>query len=419
MEVSILPLSLQSPIIGLLILALALLLSSLKPERKALIFIVTLALLANIYSTDLEKLLIKKDEIIKIIMAVFGLEVLSALLSKGSFFEISSKMILQRIGSPVRIFIALNLLNALLSALLSNILVLSYMMLIAMRLADCIPELDPTELVTSLIISSNLGSMATFIGDISNIVVGVNAGIGFLDFLMVAAPISLLSTSLSLSILLLRIMRRKRFKCAPERKLLDEIREYDRSYLIFGSFSMILMLTLLLISKSLHIDESLALGVTAIFLLFLGGESISKVFTEVDWTSIAYLGSLLLTTELVNFAGGFDALIEWVTGAHTQLNIYLASIGLSMLIDDAEAVAILTPVLRKLGVSGGAWWALIVGTSIGSALTPWGSVANLIALRMVREKQRRINPLRFLYVSALAVIPVIPVAYTALSILGG
>ncbi|MEM2810895.1 MAG: SLC13 family permease [Candidatus Korarchaeum sp.] len=419
MEVSILPVISQSAIPGLLILAAALLISSLQPRRKALVFIVALALLANLYRVNLEEFFIKRVEIMKVIISIFGLEVLSALLSKGSFFEISSQSILRKVKSPVSIFIVLNLLNALLSALLSNILVLSYMMLVAVRLTACIPEFDPTDLMISLVVSSNLGSMATFIGDISNIIVGVNAGIGFLDFLMVAAPISIISTLISLSVLLIRVLRRKRLKCVSEARFWDVVQDYDRSYLIFGSFSMILMLSLLLLSRSLRIDESVAIGVIAIFLLFLGGERISKVFMEVEWVSIAYVGSLLLTTELINFIGGFDVLAELISGVHTRLNVYLMSIGLSMFVDDAEAVAILSPVLRKLSVSGETWWALIVGTSIGSALTPWGSMANLIALRTVREMYREINPLRFLYVSALAVLPVIPVGYALICILGG
>ncbi|MEM0192775.1 MAG: SLC13 family permease, partial [Candidatus Korarchaeum sp.] len=393
MEVSILPVISQSAILGLLILAAALLISSLQPRRKALVFIVALALLANLYRVNLEEFFIKRVEIMKVIISIFGLEVLSALLSKGSFFEISSQSILRKVKSPVSIFIVLNLLNALLSALLSNILVLSYMMLVAVRLTACIPEFDPTDLMISLVVSSNLGSMATFIGDISNIIVGVNAGIGFLDFLMVAAPISIISTLISLSVLLIRVLRRKRLKCVSEARFWDAVQDYDRSYLIFGSFSMILMLSLLLLSRSLRIDESVAIGVIAIFLLFLGGERISKVFMEVEWVSIAYVGSLLLTTELINFIGGFDVLAELISGVHTRLNVYLMSIGLSMFVDDAEAVAILSPVLRKLSVSGETWWALIVGTSIGSALTPWGSMANLIALRTVREMYREINPL--------------------------
>lgn len=181
--------------------------------------------------------------------------------------------------------------------------------------------------------------------------------------------------------------------------------DIDRFYLFFGSFSMILTLTLLLLSENLGIDESLALGVTAISLLFLGGERVSKVFVEVDWASIAYVGSLLLVTELMNSTGGFDILVEWMGGTYTRLNVYLASIGLSMFVDDAEAVAILSPVLRKLGVDEGTWWALIVGTSIGSALTPRGSVANLIALRTMRERCHKVSPLMFLYVSTLAVLP--------------
>lgn len=140
------------------------------------------------------------------------MEVLSALLDKGSFFEISSGNVLRKVSSPVKIFIILNIPNALLSALLSNVLVLSCMMLIAVRLADRVPELDPTDSAISLVISSNLGSVATFIGDISNIIVGVNARMGFLDFLRVAAPTSVISTSVSLSVLSIRILRRERLK---------------------------------------------------------------------------------------------------------------------------------------------------------------------------------------------------------------
>lgn len=408
-------------LLGLSVLAAALLISSLKPQRKALVFIVALAFVTSIYSVNLEEFFTEKLNVLKVVVAIFGLEVLSALLKKGRFFELSSRKILRKIGSPTTIFIVLNILTALLSALLSNTLVLSYMMLTAASLTACIPEFDPVELMISLVISSNLGSMATLIGDVSNVIVSVNAGIGFLDFMTVAAPISIISTLTSLSILLLRLVRRGRPSCVLEVRMEPDSREeHDRSYLIFGLFSMTLMLTLLPLSRRLGTDESLALGVTAIFLLFLGGERISKVFMDVDWASIVYLGSLLLVTEIISHFGGFKILLEWVSGMDTRLNVYLASIGLSTLIDDAEAVAILYPTLRELNASRGTWWALIIGTTIGSALTPWGSIANLIALRTIRERYNiRISPAKFLYITTLAVSPVIPLAYGILSILGG
>jgi Na+/H+ antiporter NhaD/arsenite permease-like protein len=410
---SLVPLvSSHSPVYGLLIFALALILSSIKPEYKALVFISSLAIIVNIYSLNLEKIFIERTEIIKIVSAVFGLEVLSALLSKGRFYELISHRILGRARSPNRIFIMMNLLTALLSAILSNVLVLLYMVLVAVKLAECIPEFDPRDLVTSLIISSNLGSMATFMGDISNIIVGVNGDISFLDFLSVAAPISMASTLLSLSVLFILLRRGGRFHCEVAER--SEIRG-ENPYLIFGLTSLILMLTLIPFSRGLGIDDSLAIGIMAVFLLFLGGDEISKVFTEVDWPSLIYLGALLLTTESINLIGGFKILFEEMSLFRNQLNVYFVSIGLSMLIDDAEAVAILSPVLRSLNAGRDLWWAAIVGSSIGSALTPWGSIANIIALRKLRESYRGISILRFLKISILANLPTIILAYVMLN----
>jgi len=151
-----------SPTYGLLIFALALILSSIKPEYKALIFISSFAIIVNVYSLNIEKIFIERAEIIKIVSAVFGLEVLSALLNKGRFYELISLRILGKLRSPNRIFILMNLLTALLSAILSNVLVLLYMVLVAIKLAECIPEFDPRDLVTSLIIVLEFG----FDGDI-------------------------------------------------------------------------------------------------------------------------------------------------------------------------------------------------------------------------------------------------------------
>ncbi len=400
-----------SPTYGLLIFALALILSSIKPEYKALIFISSFAIIVNVYSLNIEKIFIERAEIIKIVSAVFGLEVLSALLNKGRFYELISLRILGKLRSPNRIFILMNLLTALLSAILSNVLVLLYMVLVAIKLAECIPEFDPRDLVTSLIISSNLGSMATFMGDISNIIVGVNGNIGFLDFLSVAAPISITSTLLSLSILFILLRRGGRFYCEVTGG--NEIHG-ENPYLIFGLASLILMLTLLPFSSRLGIDDSLAIGIMAVFLLFLGGEEISKVFTEVDWPSLIYVGTLLLTVESINLMEGFEILFEETSLFRNQFNVYFVSIGLSMLIDDAEAVAILSPVLRSLNAGRDLWWAAIVGSSIGSALTPWGSIANIIALRKLRESHRGISISRFLKISILANLPTIILAYMML-----
>jgi len=409
---SLIPLlSFPPPAYGLLIFALALILSSIKPEYKSLIFISSFAVIVNIYSLNIEKIFIERKEIIKIVSAVFGLEVLSAILSKGRFYELISLKIPGKLRSPNGIFITMNLLTALLSAILSNVLVLSYMVLIAIKLSECTPEFDPGDLVASLIISSNLGSMATFMGDISNIIVGVYGNISFLDFLSVAAPISILSTLLSLSILFILVRRGRRFYCEVTEG--SEVHG-ENPYLTFGLVSLILMLTLLPFSRGLGIDDSLAIGIMAVFLLFLGGEEISKVFTEVDWPSLIYVGTLLLTTESINLIGGFKILFEEISLFRDQLNVYLISIGLSMLIDDAEAVAILSPVLRSLNAGRDLWWASIVGSSIGSALTPWGSIANIIVLRKLRESNRGISIRRFMKISILANLPTIILAYMML-----
>ena len=411
--------ALESPIIGLVVLTGAILLSSVEYSRKPLIFIIALALITNIYQVNLKNFILSQVKIIEIVIAAFGLEVLSALLSKGRFFEVISKILLGKSRSPYEIFLVLNFLTALLSAILSNVLVLSYMVMLAMKLTECLPELDPSELITSLIISSNLGSMATLIGDLSNIIVGLNAGMTFLDFITTVMHISIISFLISHLLIFLRIRRKEKTseKCVLLPSMEKKLGSEEKPYLIFGLLSMILMFTLLLLYSKLGINEGISLGLTAIFILFLGGDRISKVFGEVDWSSIAYLGTLLLSAELVNQAGGFEIVVRAISESHTQLNVYLLSVGLSSFIDDTETAALLTPILRTLNADRKSWWALVVGSSIGSALTPWGSLANIIALKSVEEKYR-ISPLRFLKLSSFAVLPVIPVAYFLLSVLG-
>jgi Na+/H+ antiporter NhaD/arsenite permease-like protein len=107
-------------------------------------------------------------------------------------------------GEPKRLFLLFSVLMILLSAILSNLV--ATVLISSLTIVACKNlGLDPKPYIFGEAIFANLGGLLTLISSVPNILVSLAAGIGFLDYLLVSIPLSVIVGVVSF-LLLLRIL---------------------------------------------------------------------------------------------------------------------------------------------------------------------------------------------------------------------
>ncbi len=387
----------MTPEITLLIVATALIASTIWPYRKPAIFVASATVLVILWGFSLEKLITM--EIMESLLIIFSLLVLSGLLRYSEFFTFLTKGVLSRIRSEVTAFLILNLIAAMLSSLAATSLVLLYMATIAINIAREY-GLNPKPLLISLIVSSNIASISTMVGDVSNVIIATCKGFSYDDFLLKMLPLALpmLAAAIIVQYLILREELRGELKVKPHQITVD------RSYLHYATASLLMMFLLSLLSDHVGVSESSVMGVVAIAVLFIGGERMKEVYEKVRWEILLYIGALLITARAFGLSSASSLIPS--TQYTSPFHVFLASLGLSAFIDGAETAAITLPLLSRVATNDDVWWSLVVGTSLGSAISPFGSIANLLALRRAKKMGISVSYLEYLRIS----IPSVAVA---------
>ena len=300
-------------------------------------------------------------------------------------------------SNPRRLFFIVCFTSAAMSMFLSDqpaILLIIATMAIITRLTG----LDPVPYFISATIMVNVGGISTLIGSTSNMVIGVESGLSFNDFI-----ISLLPCEIALWVLTALILYhyyKPRLK--PVQSEEKSFSRYDpwagienRKRFYLSILLIVLLFASLISAESLGLTpEALTIGF-AILALALSKLDTSEIFGRLDWDTIFFLAGFFFIIKGLNKTGVLVFLSQQVL-AISGGNIVVLTIlilwfsGISSMAFSNTAVALtFIPILRGLHVSNSSssWMALILGTNLGGAATPLsGSVVLMTIGALKREK---------------------------------
>jgi len=346
-----------------------------------------------------------------VIFLLIGMMVIVGITKKSGLFQYiaikSAKMVN---GDPVKILILFSLITALLSALLDNVttvLILTpVIILISVELG-----IDPTPFIISCAMASNIGGMATLIGDPPNIMIGSAAGLGFVDFIVNMGPLTLIL--MVLHGLLVLLFFRKDMNVNMERRA--RIMDFDENASIVDKRLLIKSVSVLggvLLLFSLHgvvglEPSTIALAGAAILMLLAGGEEVEEFFHEVEWSTIFFfIGLFIMVGGLVEL-GVIDFLAKKYlefTGGNIKLTsstiIWLSGF-LSAFLDNIPYVATMIPLVERLGEEIGhtainpVWWSLAIGACLGGNGTLIGASANVVSAGISNRSGYKISFIKF------------------------
>jgi Na+/H+ antiporter NhaD/arsenite permease-like protein len=295
-------------------------------------------------------------------------------------------------GNPSILFVSVCVIAAVVSVFLSDP---TAMLLIAAAMATITKLLryDPVPYFISAMIMINLGGTSTIIGSVSNMIIGVDAGIGFTEFIgyLGVCEIALWA----ITIFVLYMLFKSRLGEKKELPKYDPWESVEDKKLFYRSiFILILLVLLFLTLENFGIGiEAVALG-CAILALALSGADPTEIFKKLDWETIFFIAGFMFVVgglESSEILKDFSTQLFQVVGT-SDLGASMTTLWFSGLASTAVsniAIALtFSPIIREAaGLSTPAVWsALILGTNLGGATTPLSGAVTMMAIGALKRE---------------------------------
>jgi Na+/H+ antiporter NhaD/arsenite permease-like protein len=307
-------------------------------------------------------------------------------------------------GDAYRILVVMCVITAIASALLDNVTTVVLVGPITLFLAARL-GVSPLPFIIAEILSSNIGGLATLIGDPPNILIGSAADIDFLSFAVNMGPLS--AIILVGFLVSARWLFRGQLSVDPELRdtllALDE-REMIGDPRLLRQSLVVLGLTLIgfLIHGPLGYEPATVALTGAVALMVVAREDPHEILREVEWPTLFFFIGLFMLIAGVIEIGMIQAIataLTTVTGGSLELGtIVILSLSgiLSGVVDNIPYTATMIPVVAEMSVphepSQALWWALAAGADLGGNFTIIGASANVILASM---SEREGHPIPF------------------------
>ena len=407
--------------------------------RLAIAFLGISALLACKVLTVHE--FVESCELPVIIFLVGMMIVVGVLKELGLFTWMIQSVVGMKKMSGMAFTLIIVVLSALMACVVDEVTSIVFVCALIFQVCDTL-KVRPMPFLIIAVMSTNIGSSGTMLGNPVGLLIGHNAQLTFLHFVTWAFPVMLLA--LATSMVLLLLWYRKDIALLSKR--LEERRQmglrmaplvrvpYKRSLLILVSLITLIALHHPLEKWVLHLESNTILMaaplvVAGILMIWRHERARHYVEENVEWWTLLFFmmlfakaGTLEHTGVTSEIAKGFSALLKDADWLLTPVIIFVSAIG-SAFVDNVVFVAAFIPVVKELGAGVGAphplWWALLFGACFGGNITMIGSTANLVALGMLEKRYRvRANFLEWLKVGLLTGLAACLVAWVCLIFLG-
>ncbi len=355
------------------------------------------------------------------IFLLIGMMAIVAITKKTGIFQFvaiySAKMVR---GNPRALMFTLAIITAVFSALLDNVTTVMLIVPVTLLLTEQL-KVSPYPFLFSQIFASNIGGMATLIGDPPNILIGSAVGLSFTDFLVNTGPLSLILMVLLLGFFDVIWGRRFQTKMRDRATLTRFKTEgivKDKELLIKSLFVLAVVIFGFIVGHGHGYEPGTVALTGAAFLMLLDvykfkpdqqSHKVQAALSEVEWETIFFFIGLFIIVYGVEHTGLLELmgqkLLEFTDGnmAATGLWVLGASAILSAIVDNIPFVATMIPLIEATegafgeGVSiDPLWWCLAIGACLGGNGSLVGASANLMVASYAERAGQRISFFKFL-----------------------
>ena len=263
-----------------------------------------------------------------------------------------------------------------------------------------IQKINPIPYLLAAALLSDIGGVATVVGDPPNIMIGAAAKIDFNTFLFHMGP-PVLAALLSVFIAI-RFLFKKELEITPE-VIFHEGLEIKNKKIWNASLGILgIMLILFIVHHKFHWQPWFVALIGMSLLIFVSRKVImDHAFDDVEFTLLLFIISLFMVVGGVTDSSLFAYLGQFIA-PFVREDLLLATIVLmwfgallSAMIDNIPFTAAMIPIILTMEEHGinvtPLWWALAIGVGMGGNGTHIGSTANVfivtISERLARQQQ--------------------------------
>jgi Na+/H+ antiporter NhaD/arsenite permease-like protein len=296
-------------------------------------------------------------------------------------------------GNPGRLFVFICVIAAVVSLFLSDPMA---MLLIAAAIAIITKLLryDPVPYFISAMMMINLGGTSTLIGSTANMIIGLEAGLSFADFISYLALGEIALWGLTIFVLYMLFKSR-----LGEKKELPEYNPWesveDKKFFYRSILILVLLVVLFLTLENFPTigPEAVALG-CAVLALAMSGLNPAEIFRKLDWETIFFLAGFMVVVRGLGSTGiltEISAQLFQTLGGSTltasMTTLWFSGVTSAIVSNMAVALTFVPMIRGVYGLNSvPIWSALVLGSNLGGATTPLSGTVTIMALGALKRE---------------------------------
>lgn len=320
---------------------------------------------------------------------LFGMMLLLAALQRAGLFTQLAARSVAISKKPWQLLFLVIATTAIGSAFLVNDVVVLLFTPIVVQ-ACLLLRTNPIPYLIAEAMASNIGSVATMVGNPQNMIIGVSSGISFTHFLLYLLPVALVSSLILIGVIYLFYRHQMSEALHPEPiqhrtlTVVTEHRTPAAQQRLLAWITPILVLTILgfFLSKVIGLSVPMVAMMGGIAAVLFSGIKPSRLFQNVDWSLLLFFTGLFVVIGGAQHAGVLDVLLK-----HFQIepdvsgiiSLHVFSVLGSQIVSNVPLTMLVVPLLRQ--VPGDTLWvSLAAGSTLGGNATLIGALANIIVV---------------------------------------
>jgi len=308
-------------------------------------------------------------------------------------------------GDPWKLLIMISLITAFISMIIDNVTTILLMAPVTILICDML-SINPVPFMLFQTFFSNVGGVATLVGDPPNIMIGSAAGLDFNSFIFHLMPVALVTLVflLFLSRILFpevfRTNKRRVKKVIPEMVLAKSIT--DIYSLKIGLFCLVGVVGLFALEPVLHLKPAFVALMGAAIVLTLARQSLEELLESIDWPTLLFFAALFILVGGLEKSGFIKILGKELSMlAHKNLlgsSAFLMWVSalVCSVVNRVPYTAAVIPIINHISTTGvnvePLWWSLALGVGLGGNATPIGTTAGIA---MISISERTAHPMDF------------------------
>jgi Na+/H+ antiporter NhaD/arsenite permease-like protein len=348
---------------------------------------------------------------LEILLLLVGMMIIVHFISETGVFQYLAVKVAQLVkGEPFPLLLLLSIITAFCSAFLDNVTTILLMAPVSILLANQL-KVDPFVYIMTLIMSANIGGLATLIGDPTQLIIGAEGQIGFNEFLINTAPMAIISLAM-LNLTVYIIYGRK---MSVSRDLKARVMELDASrslknIKLLQESATIFSLVIFGFLMNNFIDKGLAIIALsgAVILILITKREPMEVFKHVEWDTLFFFMGLFMLIrgieatgivtvvgdQVIKLANGHlnyaVSMILWVSATFTSI---IGNVANAAMI--SKIIHVMAPTFEGENIIS-LWWALSMGSLLGGNITVLASATNVVAINSANKAGCKITFGKFL-----------------------